>query len=421
MLDPVLASEVDELRPRRHRGRSGEPRRTAIGRSRSGTGTHGIIPARDSRRIARSVARSNTTASSVRSSTWVTMHPSHAAVCCITQSEHEITMSFSVTKGCHRVSGPVRRQPGGRATPRNRSGRSSSSSAMWAAQPASRATAKIGTSGASPPTKLERGEPEVDVRSSDDLPARLANHGIDDRASARRIRERAHALEQRFQSWIARAVHGVTETRQPSAGVEDTADGRDRSPFGGVTEQGRGVLGRRPVQHPGEGGHAGRERGVRVGAHRGRDPDRQRARGELVVGEEHERTVDRADQLGRRTRMPRVGEAFGDAAVDRRTGQLGHDADEPTGRGVGPLAGMSGREHWNDRHQPDERPGAPVQAPYGRDARLHVSVIGGGPPDGRRRHRAGPEQFGDLLERGRPAQLGDLDPAVRQRPARRAG
>lgn len=83
---------------------SGSTRRTGPAYGRGGYADRyrddGIMPALASRRMARSVARSNTTPSLSRPSTWVTTQAPHAAVCCIAQSEQEITMTPTLRNRC---------------------------------------------------------------------------------------------------------------------------------------------------------------------------------------------------------------------------------------------------------------------------------------------------------------------------------
>ena len=121
-----------------------------------------------------------------------------------------------------------------------------------------------------------------------------------------------------------------------------------------------------------------------------------------MVGEQHERPVERAGQLGRRIGVPRRGEARADAAVHGiRAGLAPHDgrrhADQAPGGGRRVVGGVAHAERAGDGDQrrhaagPDglgdrrtaRRPGHRRPAP--------ATSVG--------RQLAGPQQLGDLLER----------------------
>ena len=153
--------------------------------------------------------------------------------------------------------------------------------------------------------------------------------------------------------------------------------------------------------------------GVRAGPRRAGDAHGQRARGQLVVGEQHERPIDRRPHDRDGVGSPHGGEAFGEPGRHRpvvvaEDGR--HDPEEPARRGRWIVAGVvhaEGGAHGGDGRHADRPADGPRHPPGPADVdgqRRRPPRLGG--------QRAGPQQLGDLLERRRAGQVGDVVAAV---------
>jgi hypothetical protein len=117
----------------------------------------------------------------------------------------------------------------------------------------------------------------------------------------------ADRVEERFEPWVAVAVHRVPEPGQVFACRESAPDRRRSTRRAGLLEEVRRGPARGAVERTSDGGEPGHDGRQRVGANRRRDPDGQRARGELVIGEQDQRPVDRRDELAGGSARPRAG------------------------------------------------------------------------------------------------------------------
>ncbi len=241
------------------------------------------------------------------------------------------------------------------------------SSRACASQPAARAIAKM----ASPAPWI--------------IPAaRLREDRLGHRETRRPGRARPDQVEQQNGTRIARLIHEVAESGQPFPPPEQVAHHPRRLVrVAGGAEHDLGGQGRAAVQGAAERAQPGGDHGVRIGPHRGGHPGSQGGRGELVIGEQHERRAHGVSQ----------------AVVQGSRAQAGH---EPAGDGglsvIGRPAGggrRPARQRQAAHHAGDERPAG---RDHGRVIQLQPELVGGG----QRRHD-------------------DLQPLQRQRPGRQRG
>ena len=156
-----------------------------------------------------------------------------------------------------------------------------------------------------------------------------------------------------------------------------------------------------------DGRQASGEGGVRRRSHRRCDPYRQRARRQLVVGEQCECCVHCIDEFGRGTPPPRACQALGEAPGPARGAE--HDRcrhEQPSG-GIGrPVVGTACRKDvGGDCDSSDRRDGqVGNRRECGAQRRL-----GRRPSRGRCSIVARPEELGDVLETTGGRQLDRLD------------
>ena len=148
------------------------------------------------------------------------------------------------------------------------------------------------------------------------------------------------------------------------------------------------------------GAQADDQRRVRRGANGRGNPNRQGARGEFVVGEEHQGGLDGVDERGRRTGGPGAGEAARESpgergGIRRQRGRAGEDDAPGGGRRV--VVGMEPAEDGGGDRETGDRPGR--HGAQRRTDRLPVVRVGPGPRDRCGGQRAGEQQFGNILER----------------------
>jgi hypothetical protein len=180
----------------------------------------------------------------------------------------------------------------------------------------------------------------------------------------------------------------------------------------GLDEQLRGGPTRDAVEGPTDGRQSGGDRRHRVGAHRCRDPDRQRAGRELVVRQQDEGAVEGFHELGRRSSPSSASESLGDGAASWPAEERRCDREQPPGV-VGRSAGCrvlgEGRrgERQHEDRIADSARGDDSSAPVERLPVERPSRPG-------RRQVAGPEQLGDLLEGRRPGEDVDRSAPVGQ-------
>ena len=106
-------------------------------------------------------------------------------------------------------------------------------------------------------------------------------------------------LEQESGPRVAVAVDAVAEARDELVVAQTPADGlRRRDAALDLAEDASGGRARGAVERAAERGQAGLDDQVRVGPRRRGDPGGQRRRGQLVVGEEHERGLEQSHPRG---------------------------------------------------------------------------------------------------------------------------
>ena len=163
-----------------------------------------------------------------------------------------------------------------------------------------------------------------------------------------------------------------------------------------------------PSLHRGE---ARGERRVRAGPRRAGDADGQRARGQLVIGQQHERPIDRRPHDRDGVRSPHRGEAYRRArSADRQVvvAEDGrHDPEEPARRGRWIVAGVvhaEGGAHGGDGRHADRPADGPRHLPGPADV------------DGQRRRppRLGRQRRRTTAAR-RPARTSPCGPGRRRR------
>ncbi len=154
---------------------------------------------------------------------------------------------------------------------------------------------------------------------------------------------------------------------------------------------------------------SGGEGGVRIGSNRCRDAYRQRAAGQFVVGEEHQRASDRIHQFDGRLGRPGHRQALGNRAAVRATDEARGDRDQASGGGRCVVAVIARQHRCCERQRCHRRPragGGERRAARGqrravdRPGRFEIGEA------------AGPEQFGDTFERARRRQGRDVVTAI---------
>ena len=204
----------------------------------------------------------------------------------------------------------------------------------------------------------EGGEGEVDVRFGE-----ASQVVVSRRASTTSMRgDPAAVARSRVRGTGARVavrVEAVAEAAEAFAATEPGADHGRRLPGPvDLVQQGLDPERRPAVEGPADRGQPGRRHRVRVGPDRGGHPGGHRRRGQLVVGQQHQRGVEHADQAGLRV-------GGGQPAP-----QPGGDRAGPGG-GPGAAAGPRERGRQSTRPAIRDRPAAVTAA--GRSSRRSSS------------------------------------------------
>src|SRR5487761_1125446 len=140
-------------------------------------------------------------------------------------------------------------------------------------------------------------EREVDIGLGQGAAAHLGQDGVRDGEPRGSRRRTCHEAEQADGTRVAVLVHEVPEAGYPARPAQQLTHPPRRVGGGrGGREHALGPERRAAVQRAAERAEAGRHHGVGIRPDRGGHPRRQRGRGELVVGEQHDRRRIRADR-----------------------------------------------------------------------------------------------------------------------------